>query len=142
MCRPSRGISASNSRRWSVVSDASSLTRPVVVFDGACGFCTWCVHAAQRYVGSDVSYVPYQRADLPSLGITEAQAADSVQFIAPGYVRSGARAVAAILSMGHEPWPLVAGILDAPTLRPFAERGYRFVARHRGRLPGMPPALG
>ena len=124
------------------MSESSSLTGPVVVFDGACGFCTWCVHAAQRYVGSDVSYVPYQRADLPSLGITEAQAADAVQFITPGYVRSGARAVAAILSMGHEPWPMVAGILDARALRPLAERGYRFIARHRGRLPGRPPALG
>jgi len=113
-----------------------------VVFDGKCGFCTWCVHAEQRFVRSGVEYIPYQTADLESLGVRREQAAESVQFVAGSQVLSGARAVAAVLRRGRIPWPLVGGVLDARPLRPLAEHGYRFVARHRGRLPGSPPALG
>lgn len=115
--------------------------RPVVLFDGACGFCTWCVLAEQRYVRSGVEFVPYQRADLAALGVSAAQAAESVQFVAGGRVLAGARAVAAVLRNGRSPWPVIGELLDAPAVRPLAERGYRFVARHRGRLPGAPPAI-
>ncbi len=114
--------------------------RPVVLFDGACGFCTWCVLAEQRYVRSGVEFVPYQRADLAGLGVSAAQAAESVQFVAGGRVLTGARAVAAVLRTVAAV-PVIGELLDAPAVRPLAERGYRFVARHRGRLPGVPPAI-
>lgn len=112
-----------------------------MLFDGACGFCTWCVLAEQRYVRSGLVFIPYQRADLAGLGVTAGQAAESVQFLESGRVLTGARAVAAVLLNGRPPWPVIGGLLDAPAVRPLAERGYRFVARHRGRLPGAPPAI-
>lgn len=115
---------------------------PVVLFDGACGFCTWCVLAEQRYVRSGLAFIPYQRADLAALGVGADQAAASVQFVTRSHALSGARAVAAVLRRGHPPWPVIGELLDAPMLRPLAEWGYRFVARHRGRLPGAPPAIG
>ena len=115
--------------------------QPVVLFDGACGFCTWCVLAEQRYVRSGLEFVPYQRAELPALGVSAAQAAESVLYVKGAHVLSGARAVAAVLRSGRSPWPAIGALLDAPAVRPLAERGYRFVARHRGRLPGAPPAI-
>jgi predicted DCC family thiol-disulfide oxidoreductase YuxK len=122
------------------VSDVEA-SRPVVLFDGACGFCTWCVLAEKRYVRSGLAFIPYQRADLATLGVSAAQAAESVQFVVDGRVLAGARAVAAVLRNGRLPWPVIGGLLDAPAVRPLAERGYRFVARHRGRLPWAPPAI-
>jgi len=122
------------------VSDMST-GHPVVLFDGACGFCTWCVLAEKRYVCSGLEFVPYQRADLAALGVSAAQAAESVLFVTGEQVLDGARAVAAVLRSGRAPWPAIGALLDAPAVRPLAARGYRFVARHRGRLPGAPPAL-
>lgn len=115
--------------------------RAVVVFDGGCGFCTWCVRAAERYVGASLDYRPYQRANLEHLGVTREQAEQAVLVIEGVDVKSGASAVAAILRAGHVPWPWLGAIIDAPGVRVFADRGYQFVARHRGKLPGSAPAL-
>lgn len=113
----------------------------IVLFDGSCGFCTWCVDAAQGYLGARMDYRPYQRADLADLGVTTELAEQSVVFVDGDRVLTGSRAVAAILHKGRRPWPWVARVLDARAVQPLAERGYRFVARHRGRLPGVRPAL-
>jgi len=78
---------------------------PVVLFDGACGFCTWCVLAERRYVRSGLEFVPYQRADLSALGVSATQAAESVLFVTGEQVLDGARAVAAVLRSGRAPWP-------------------------------------
>lgn len=132
-------ISASSWRRWWAVNDPNA--RPLVVFDGACGFCTWCVEAAEKYVRAPVDYIPYQWADLSAVGVQESDAASSVQFVTRARVLSGARAVAAILQLGVAPWSVIGTAIDAPAVRSLAETGYRFVARHRGRLPGRPPAV-
>ena len=152
MLKPSRGTNASNCNGWWMVNNASDekavtntndaqATRPLVIFDGACGFCTWCVHAAQRYVQAPMDYAPYQHLELAAWGLHEDQVSASVYVITSSTTLSGARAVAAIMKRGRRPWPVLGSILDAPVLRPFAERGYRFVARHRGRLPGVAPAI-
>ena len=115
--------------------------RPVVIFDGECGFCTWCVEFARRRVHAPVDYCPYQVADFASLAATRDQAREAVLFVHGHTVSSGASAVAAILRAGRRPWPMFGAALDSTLVRPVAARAYRFVARHRGRLPGVRPAL-
>lgn len=118
-----------------------SRERAVVLFDGGCGFCTWCVHAADRYVGASLDYRPYQRANLEQLGVTREQAEQAVLVVDGVDVKSGARAVAAILRVGNLPWPWLGAIVDAPGVRRVAAQAYQLVARHRGKFPGSAPAI-
>ena len=84
-------------------------TRPVLVYDGDCAFCTSCARVLER-IGPDAEIVAWQLTDLVALGMTEEQAAAAVQWVeADGTVRSGHEAIAATLqSAGAD--------LDAPPL--------------------------
>ena len=63
--------------------------RPVLVYDGDCGFCTTCVDLLER-IGPDAEIVAWQLTDLAELGITAERAADAVQLVQiDGTVRSG-----------------------------------------------------
>lgn len=48
--------------------------RPVVLFDGRCGFCTWSVEFAKKTVRADVEFVPYQSVDVTVYGLTPSSA--------------------------------------------------------------------
>ena len=45
--------------------------RPVLIFDGDCGFCTCSVLWLERWVVRPMDCVPWQYADLPALGLSE-----------------------------------------------------------------------
>lgn len=111
-----------------------------LLYDGDCGFCTTCVRALER-IGPDAAIVAWQLADLAELGVTEAQAAEAVQWIRPdGQVRSGHEAVAAALSTAGGVWALLGRALLLPGISWTAARAYRLVADNRYRLPGGTPA--
>jgi predicted DCC family thiol-disulfide oxidoreductase YuxK len=115
--------------------------RPILVFDGDCGFCTASADFARRWVRPRARIAPWQRLDLAALGLTEADCTAAVQWVdAKGDIRSGAGAVAATLRAGRPPWPVLGRLIDAPVLRPLASRVYALVAANRGRLPGSTPA--
>ncbi len=114
---------------------------PIVLFDGRCGFCTWSVHVAQRLVGSDAHFVPYQSADVGVYGLTEDECAAAVQFVEANGHLSAERAVAAVLQSGSWPWTWLGHVVDSPPMRPLAGAIYRWVARNRGRLWGVQPPI-
>ncbi len=117
-------------------------TRPLLVFDGDCGFCTsakdWLVARA------DVDAVPHQWADLTALGLDAAAAARRIHVLGddvPGGHLSGGRAAAWLLRQARGPgWRALGAVLGAPVLRWGTELGYRLVAANRHRLPGGTPA--
>lgn len=114
--------------------------RPVLVFDGDCGFCTSSVRVLER-LGARVDVVAWQEADLDDLGVTERAAADAVQLVeTDGTVRSGHAAVAAALATAGPGWRAAGRALTLPGISPLAARAYRLVADNRGRLPGGAPA--
>ncbi|MFD7710583.1 thiol-disulfide oxidoreductase DCC family protein [Streptomyces sp. NPDC059786] len=116
-------------------------TRPVLLFDGDCGFCTSAVDVLQRVVRPRCTAVPWQRADLAALGVAEERARHEVLWVTPaGTVYGGVRTVAKLLLSAGGPWPVVGGALMVPPVRWVAHVGYRFVADHRGSLPGGTPA--
>lgn len=116
-------------------------TRPVLVYDGDCGFCTACVHLAQRWVGPRCDIAARQRADLDALGVTQERAAYEVLWITPdATVYGGAQAVAELLSSARGGWAVVGAVLRAAPARWIAHGVYRAVARNRHRLPGGTPA--
>ncbi len=116
-------------------------SRPVLLYDGDCAFCTTCAGIAERRIGPDAEIVPWQFADLAELGVSAEQATDAVQWVArDGGVSAGHEAVAAMLRSAG-PFSRLAGrILLAPGISQLAALVYRQVADNRHRLPGGTPA--
>lgn len=118
----------------------SSRDRPVLVYDGDCGFCTTCARFLER-IGPDAEIVAWQLTDLAGLGITEEQAADAVQWVrTDGAVRSGHEAIAAVLASAGRVWRIIGRALLLPGISWLAARAYRLTADNRYRLPGGTPA--
>ena len=115
-------------------------TRPVLVFDGDCAFCTSSAHLLER-IGPKAEIVAWQLADLDEMGITAAQATEAVQWIGvDGAVRSGHEAIAAALGTAGWPWRLTGRLITLPGISTLAAVTYRWIARNRYRLPGGTPA--
>ena len=70
------------------------MSRPTVVFDGDCAFCTASADRLRRWSRGALDIVPWQRADLAALGLTESQCRDAVQYVGPDGARSGGAAIA------------------------------------------------
>ena len=114
--------------------------RPTLAFDGDCGFCTSSARWLARRLPDDVDVVPWQRADLPALGITEAQAAAAVQWVDGDGRVGGAAAIGRALHAAGGPWRPLGWLAQVPPTGWVAEGLYRLVSRNRHRLPGGTPA--
>jgi len=120
-------------------------SRPVLIFDGDCGFCTTCARFLHSWVVRRGSprIAPWQRLDLAELGLTADQCRAAVQWVGEGgQVESGQSAIAATLRAGHPVWRPLGALLAAPVFSWLAERVYSWVADHRYALPGGTPACG
>ncbi|MFI1759413.1 thiol-disulfide oxidoreductase DCC family protein [Streptomyces sp. NPDC020571] len=112
-------------------------TRPVLVYDGDCRFCTTSVTFLERLLRPDCSITPWQFADLASLGATQSQAEYEALWITPaGTVHGGAQAVARLLLRAGKGWAVLGALLTLPPFRWVAHGVYRIVANNRDRLPG------
>lgn len=115
-------------------------TRPVLVFDGDCAFCTSSARLLER-IGPEAEIVAWQQIDLDQLGLTEEAAAAAVQWVAiDGTVRSGHEAIAAALGSAGGIWARAGRVLLLPGISPLAAGAYRLIAANRHRLPGGTPA--
>ncbi|MGY1591708.1 thiol-disulfide oxidoreductase DCC family protein [Geodermatophilus sp. SYSU D00708] len=113
------------------------MRRPVLVYDGDCGFCTRAAEVARRLLPPDAAVTPWQSADLASLGVTPARARREVLWVSrTGRVAGGARAVAEALRAAGGPWAVLGVVLLVPPLSWAAAGVYRLVAANRMRLPG------
>ncbi len=110
--------------------------RPLLVFDGDCGFCTTSARAGQRWLR--LPHVePWQFLDLDEVGVTEESCTSAVQWVdAGGTVASAEHAVIAALRYAGGVWKVLGVVLAAPGIRTVAGVLYRSVARNRYRLPG------
>ncbi|QRX96004.1 thiol-disulfide oxidoreductase DCC family protein [Streptomyces noursei] len=114
-----------------------SRTRPVLVYDGDCGFCTTSVRFAERHIRPRCRITAWQFADLQELGVTQQRAEHEVLWITPtGTVHGGARAVAKVLLNAGGPWAVAGAVLMLPPVRWFAHAAYRLIADNRHRMPG------
>lgn len=112
--------------------------RPTFLFDGDCAFCSACAGFVRRRVPTDAMVQPWQYAVLPALGLTAAECDEAVQWVAPGQVPlAGPDAIAALLRSSQlRRWRASGWLLGRGPVRALAWPVYRWVARHRHRMPG------
>ena len=108
--------------------------RPLLVFDGDCGFCRFWVARWRHRSGDRVEYVPSDAAEtverVPSL--QPDRLARAVHLIEPnGRVSAGAEAVFRLLAHGGSRIPLTL-YSRLPVVAAVSERAYALVASHRG----------
>ena len=105
--------------------------KPIVVFDGRCGFCRIWIDYWKQLTGDSLDYAPFQEvsANFPEVSLEQFQQA--VQLILPsGQVLPGARAVFATLSYAGVGW--LTWFYDrVPGFAPASEATYRLIAAHR-----------
>ena len=122
------------------MEDMPPTSPDVLVFDGDCGFCSWSADRLRRWAGGGLVVVPWQRADLGALGLTESVCASAVQFVGVDGHASGGAAIGRALLRCRQPWRSAGSVLSRPWLAPAVERCYAAVAANRHRLPGGTPA--
>lgn len=109
--------------------------RPLLIFDGDCAFCTSCENWAAKRIQHEA--VPWQFADLDALGLTNAQAQESIWLFDNGQVYSGSDAAAALLRRADAfGWRFAGELMSLPGIRNLARPAYRVLARHRHQMPG------
>lgn len=113
-----------------------------VIFDGYCGFCTRCAEFGQRLdPHARVRFLAHQAPGVRErFGITRPQAEYQIWAIdASGGKRGGAQAAAAILDTILGSRGLFERLAGLPGVEQGLDRAYQWVARNRGRFPGMTP---
>lgn len=116
-------------------------THGTFLYDGDCAFCSSCARFIERWIPTHARVEPWQRVDLDAIGVTAATAASAVQWVdADGTVTAGPDAIARLLRDAGSGWRALSLLLDARPARVLAWPVYRWVARHRDRMPGGTPA--
>ncbi len=106
--------------------------KPLLVFDGDCGFCRHWIERWRRATGDKVEYAPYQQVAAWFPEIPEERFRASVQLIDPdGRVTQGAEAVFRSLAHARGGGIFLAAYRFVPGVKPVTELAYRIVARNR-----------
>ncbi|MDF6017080.1 DUF393 domain-containing protein [Streptomyces sp. JH34] len=118
-------------------------TRPVLIYDGDCAFCTSSVRFAEQHLRLRCEVSPWQFTDLDVHGVTQERAEYELLWVTPtGDVHGGVQAVAKLLLNAGRGWAVPGALLTLPPLRWIAHGVYRLVANNRERMPGGTPACG
>jgi predicted DCC family thiol-disulfide oxidoreductase YuxK len=115
-------------------STSSGRPKPVLVFDGECGFCRYWVARLRARAGDRVDFIPLQDPYIASAvpELRDENLNGSVHFRDPeGHVSAAAEATFRVLEIAGVRFPLRA-YLRVPGVAAVCEATYRFVARHRG----------
>jgi predicted DCC family thiol-disulfide oxidoreductase YuxK len=108
--------------------------KPLMIYDGECGFCVRWIRRWQRRTGVTVDYLPAQDPRIRELfpEIAAEQYQQAVHLLAPdGSVYFGAEAVIRSLAFASRNVWLLRWYERSRTFAQLLEWAYRFVARHR-----------
>jgi predicted DCC family thiol-disulfide oxidoreductase YuxK len=112
------------------------VTTAVFVFDGDCAFCSACAAFIQRRIPTPAAVVPWQRTDLARWGLTAADCQQAVMWVDGRPAVAGPVAIAALLRSSRGAWRPLGWLLGRRPVLWLAWPVYRWVARHRERMPG------
>ncbi len=106
--------------------------KPVVLYDGTCGFCKIWIEYWKRLTGDGLEYAASQERGAEFPQIAAEDFAGSVQLVAPdGTVSSGAKAVYGTLEHARGKRWLKKAYEASPLFAAASEAGYRTIAAHR-----------
>src|SRR5262249_38420701 len=106
--------------------------KPLLIFDGDCGFCRRWVLRWKSWTAGRVDYAPFQEVGPRFPEISPEEFQRSVQFITPdGAVYDGAEAVFRSLACAPRGGWMLAAYEAVPGFAPVAELAYRTIAAHR-----------
>lgn len=107
-------------------------TRPVLIFDGRCGFCRFSVAWLHARTGDAVEYLPAEDTGARFPALSPGALARAVHLVEPdGRMSTAAEAVFRTLQLGAGRRLPLAVYSHVPLARPVAELGYRVVALSR-----------
>jgi predicted DCC family thiol-disulfide oxidoreductase YuxK len=119
----------------------SGAAKPVLIFDGDCGFCTTTANWIEKNSLIPVEIQPYQWAKLAHFGLTEEEAAAKVQLVVGGKVFAGHHCMAKLLLIQPNALlKLLGAVMVMPGVDPISAKVYDWVAANRHKLPGGTPA--
>jgi len=122
-------------------ADNAPTTTPLLIFDGDCSFCTSSAQWIEHRLPSGVRVEPWQRLDLPALGLTERDVTTAAYWVDDsGRKFRGHRSIAKALLATGGAWRYVGAVLLVPPISWVAALGYVVIAKNRHRLPGGTPA--
>lgn len=108
------------------------MQKPLLIYDGDCGFCVYSVRYWQKLTGNQVEYKPYQEAaaSFPQISVAEFQRA--VQYVGTdGRIASAAEA--SFLTLSHAPGNSLRLTLyrRLPGFAFISEKSYQLISTHR-----------
>ncbi len=116
--------------------------KPLLIFDGDCGFCRRWIARWKTLTGDRVDYAPSQEAAPRFPEISEEEFRRSVQLVTPdGKVFDGAEAVFRSLAFAPRRGWLLAAYESVPGFAPMTELAYRAIASHRDAASAVTSAL-
>ncbi len=105
---------------------------PLVVYDGACGFCKLWIERWRDTTGPGVRYVPSHEATALLPQLTGEPLAEAIHLVQPdGQIKRGAAAVFEALATVPGQRRLAWCYRRVPGFAPCSEAAYRFVSHHR-----------
>ena len=120
-----------------IVTSVNTLTSDFLIWDGDCAFCARCVGFIERRVKTEAKIIAHQKADLLKLGLTTEQCNAALQWVfRDSTIRSGSRAVAALLRSSNFGWAILGVAIDLPVVRLISSAIYKLIAKNRQHLPG------
>ncbi len=111
---------------------AMPVERPVLVYDGDCGFCTYWARRWQQKAQGRIAIVPLQDREGRPPGLATAELEEAVHLVEPdGTIRRGAAAIFEVMGT-LRPYRLARWAYRwIPPFRWFSNWLYRWVANHR-----------
>lgn len=110
--------------------DTPLTVKPIMVYDGACGFCRFWVSRWQRNTLNEVTFTPYQQVPKLYHGITRRHFSKSVYLITKYRRLRGAAAVFEVLALGgNDFWNSV--YYNVVLADVVFEAGYQLIAANR-----------
>jgi hypothetical protein len=94
---------------------------------------------ARRRVRPPADFLPWQEADLESLGLTEHDCQTAVQWVDASGTHAGGRAVSRALLKSPYPWKVLGALGQLPVLSQIVDRTYIWVAHNRPLLMRLLP---
>jgi predicted DCC family thiol-disulfide oxidoreductase YuxK len=113
----------------------------MLIFDGDCSFCTSSATWIEHRLPSGTRVEPWQRIDLRSLGLTEADVTTAAYWVDErGKNHRGHRSIGKALMAAGGKWRAIGALILIPPFSWLAALGYAVIAKNRHRLPGSTPA--